>query len=267
MNHFIHYIRRNILLQKNDDIVAPPFYAARKKTPESIYYPTYHITRSTQGPASRIKPGDVIWIVAQLYSPWDSCWQQLPPGLDMKLIVKSISQKVVNDRPLLRFRAAEGSMWFPYKNAVEILIELQTLNQNNTEMRLWGNPEQQIGYYLQSIRQLKDGAKLQEWASNINLEPFDFISYRIKDGTFQAWLQVAKLIHEEKVVFWDRWTLPRRMVERREFIDDKILTDFLQQKIQQCRQVIPIQTDLYGAPGSYSALEKAYAIGLGKLKP
>lgn len=273
MNHFIHYLRRDIVNKKHTeitnssgaDISEPHFYVTRGQTPtEFIYYPGYHITKSTYGPASRIRQGDVIWVVAQLYSSWGG--KKLPPGLDMKIIVESITLENVDGRSQLRFKAAKGSMWFPYKNASTVLQTLDTLDRNNNVLPLWKNKEKNIGYYLQSIRQLKDGTSIQEWASRISSGPFYFISYRIKDGTSLAWYQVEELIKAEEALFWDRWSLPRSLVERLEFANDRILTEFLQQQIKCCSKVISIQTDLYGAPGSYSAIEKEFAITLGKLK-
>ncbi|UWM66001.1 hypothetical protein [Enterobacter sp. CP102] len=264
MNHFIHYIRRNLVVStsKKELNTPTPFYAEEQSGRLGILAPEWHITRATQGAATRIKADDVIWIFAQLYSPWG----ELPPSLDAKIIVKRVESSTPGNKPVLRFIAKPESRWYPCLDAKEHLKQLRTINSKSEIAALWGNPTTPIGHFLQSMRQLESIDLMKAWEEKIDELPFDFISYRIKDGTHSAWLQMDDLIKQGRAVFWDRWSLPRRMVERLDMLEDTSLISYLYDRIDKCRAVIPVLSPMYGAPGSYSALEINYAREKGKIQ-
>ena len=86
MAHFIHYIRRRVRFsytQKKTSF----WFAEVQSNKAGLDRPRYHITRSKIGVASEIKSGDIIWLIAQLYSPSGS----LPPAVDARIDVECSS--------------------------------------------------------------------------------------------------------------------------------------------------------------------------------
>jgi hypothetical protein len=126
---------------------------------------------------------------------------------------------------------------------------------------------QPIGQALQSMRELSDVRPLLELELKINIMPFDFISYRLIDGTSLAFDKAIELVQKKrKAIFWDRWSLPRRLAERREFLNDASLNSYIFEWIFRCNTLWAIQSTRYAEFGSYSAFEKCLAERLGKLQ-
>jgi hypothetical protein len=143
--------------------------------------------------------------------------------------------------------------------------QLSTLTLSGARRPLLSPPEQPLGQALQSIRQLADAEPLLSWERHLSTVPFDFISYRLVDGTCAAFEKALQLASQAQAVFWDRWSLPRRLAERREVLNDWALEQHLIRNLRACRTVWGIASKLYGEPNSYSAREKEEAERLGKL--
>lgn len=95
----------------------------------------------------------------------------------------------------------------------------------------------------------------------------DFISYRMIDGTKSAFELAKVLLEKNRSVFWDRWSLPRRLAERAEHVGPEALDSHIGETIANARAVWGALSPLYAIDGSYSKLEKELAIGMGKFRP
>ena len=259
---FIHYIRRDIRSFKGESL--DPLWCSEDQGPASGFEkPVYHVTRAINGPAAEVKPGDTIWIVGQLYSPWG----KLPAALDSRIDVTAVTELREDDKHTgYRFTAAASSRWFPLADSTRILQSLETTARGGTPQPLWPATNQSIGSFLQRMRKLTSDEPLRRWEQSRDLCGFEFISYRLRDGTRAAFNQVSKVIDSGGCVFWDRWSLPRRLAERREFVKDKVL-QHLNEQISLAKKVWGICSPLYAASDSYSALEMNYAQMLGVFQP
>jgi hypothetical protein len=218
--HFIHYIRRRVRFSYTQK--KPSFWFAEVQSNKAgLDRPRYHITRSKIGVASEIKSGDIIWLIAQLYSLSGS----LPPAVDARIDVECSSMIRGKGGHSIgyRFQAAETSRWFPLADASNVLSTLKTHDSSDGISSLWPEPNKPIGYSLQRIRRLASGEPLINWQTEIDQPSFEFISYRVCDGTSSAFEKVKSCVVEGRSIFWDRWSLPRRLAERREKIDDPAL--------------------------------------------
>jgi len=266
MADFAHYVRREVIEVNYEDASAPWFSRNQPDT-QGFESPSYHVTRSTSGPAKRVVTGDVLWLFSQLFTPWG----KFPPSLDAKIFVNAVkidsassAQRVKSHKII--YEAGVGSKWFPLSDATTVIRQLHTVDQSRTIRALLSYPEQHIGQALQSMREVANPELLVEWEHRLEASPPDFISYRLIDGTRLAYEKALKLVKEGRPVFWDRWSLPRRLAERREFLDDETLDAHLHKVIGQCRMVWGIRSARYGEPGSYSARELNEAQRLRKLK-
>lgn len=219
----------------------------------------FHVARNGNGAVSKVEEGDKIWIIGQLYSPWG----KLPPSLDARIDISRI-QTLNNTKK--RFSANESSVWFPLKDGTHLLEKLKTITPSRLVNSLWGNHTKPIGFYLQSMRMLVSGEKLEAWEQKLKTEQLNFISYRICDGTQHAFRKANILIESGKTVFWDRWSLPRRLAERREVVKDESLDNYLMKKLEESSVVWGIETEKYSVEGSYSAKERSRAKELNKYK-
>jgi hypothetical protein len=255
-NHYIHYLTRKID-GKLSKVKANKFYALDQQLDEGFIRPKFHITRSRKGPATKIKVGDTIWIISLIKSPWG----KTAPSLDAKIIVDNIQ---VTKKGYLKYIASKNSEWYHLCDMSECLFDLQTIDSRNKSKLLIENTINSIGIYLQSIRQLKNYEKIIEWSKHINISEYHFISYRIKDGTKAAFQKAHELLNNEKIIFWDRYCLPRRLSERREFICDRLLDSYLIEKLKKSVKVWGIESKLYAQNDSYSYKEFKLAKQLNK---
>lgn len=256
--HFIHYIPRRVIMRypsKPND----RWFAELQSLGDGFKRPMFHIARNGNGAVSNVEKGDKIWVVAQLHSPWG----KLPPSVDARIDVGQI--QILNNGKI-RFSAEESSVWFPFKDGARLLENLETITPSGQINPLWSDPAKPIGIYIQSMRMLVTGNKLDAWEQELKTEQLNFISYRICDGTRQAFKKVKFLIKSGKVVFWDRWSLPRRLAERREIVTDKALDDYLIVKLEESAVVWGIETQKYSVKGSYSAKEQQRAKEMHKYK-
>lgn len=233
-----------------------PWFAEAQNTTAGFTGPAYHVTKRSDGAAAVIVPGDTIWLVSQLFSPWGS----LPPALDARIDVAQVTPRNGGG---WRYASAASSRWFPLADATPLLSSLRTQTMRGAVNHLWGNAERPIGHALQSPRMLATGDTLETWAQQLSAAPQHFISYRVYDGTRKAFEKTAELVARKHVVFWDRWCLPRRLAERRERVSDPELDHHLMRALQRSAVVWGIESAAYGAGNSYSAKERARAQALG----
>lgn len=95
----------------------------------------------------------------------------------------------------------------------------------------------------------------------------DFISYRMIDGTKSAFERAILLLEKNRAVFWDRWSLPRRLAERNESVGPEALDARIDAMIRSSRSVWGVSSEKYGAKGSYSKLEKDLSENVGNFMP
>lgn len=255
---FIHYQPRWVVLNFPKE-ASSPWFSHYQSCSDSFELPSRHTTRQKQGAAAKIVEGDRIWIVSQIYSPWGA----LPPGIDACVEVDSVLRRRGGG---FHFIAAPSSRWFPLKDARGLLGALRTVNAVGEKTDLWKDARKPIGYSLQSIRQLDSAHALENWVWRLGLLPLEFISYRIADGTQQAFEKVYKLLNCGNKVFWDRWCLPRRLAERRECVNDKALDAYLMSHIQMASVVWGVESPLYEEVESYAQKECTLARKLGTYK-
>jgi hypothetical protein len=257
--NFIHYLIREITSRIPKEI-NHPFYADIQNLADGFERPLFHITRRSTGPVTKIEKGSIIWLFSTLKSPWG----KFPPSLDAKIIVERI--EYLSDGRI-KFFSTDKSKWYPLNDATKLIDNLITVDNKGNEKKLRQNNEKSIGIYLQSIRELGDVDALIQWSENVLNSEYDFISYRIKDGTKLAFLKANKLIESGKIVFWDRYCLPRRLAERREIVDSIILDKYLMEKLENSSKVWGIETNYYSEEGSYSSKEALFAKKLNKYCP
>lgn len=125
---------------------------------------------------------------------------------------------------------------------------------------------QAVGQALRFIRDIQDPSPIHEHVRSLAGTSHDFVSYRIHDGTLMAFKCVAKLLEEGRSVFWDRWSLPRRLAERGEQIDPTALEGHIEVAIH-ARTVWGVRSAGYGEVDSFSTLEMPLAEALGKFRP
>ncbi|MDB5240242.1 MAG: hypothetical protein JWP57_867 [Spirosoma sp.] len=239
-----------------------PWYGVIQPPDGGFYRPAFHIVKEKSGSVLAIEKGDTIWIISQLFSPWGN----LPPALDARIDVAGVEKL---DCGMVKFIASESSAWNLLSDMSVVLKNLTTISKKKRISRLWSCPAKPIGQFIQSIRKLESSNELIDWSDKLlkNDLVFDFISYRLSDGTKCAFNHVKKLLantDEKKVVFWDRWSLPRRLAERREKVDDPTLNLYLEAILNKAENVWGIESKLYSEAGSYSEKESKLAHRLNK---
>jgi hypothetical protein len=263
MAHYVHYLRREVVAPNYED-KSDLWFAENQPDDQGFEAPSSHVTSATSGPATRVAAGDTIWLFSQLFTPWGN----FPAALDARVSVCGVTtyRKAQEQQSrTFRYEAGEGSRWFPLRDATACIQRLQTRNLAGTVRPVLSYPDQPIGQALQSMRELADVRPLLDWALELGATAFDFISYRLIDGTRLAYEKARQLVNEGQAIVWDRWSLPRRLAERREFLDDEALNDYIIGEITRCRTVWGINSDRYAETGSYSAREMSEAKRLEKL--
>lgn len=236
------------------------WYATPQRLGAGFDKPVFHLTRRKTGAVEDIKEGDTIWLISELKSPWG----KLPPSLDAKIVVQKVCPYLDEWKKFIADPIS--SQWFPLTDCLDILRKLESETRMREKQVLIPHTKeagQQIGIFLQSIRKLHSANELLKWAENIQKKPFHFISYRIKDGTQCAFEKTKQLTGANEVVFWDRWSLPRRLAERREKTSGKALNQRLLEILRKSNVVWGIESELYAKKGSYSEKECRIANELG----
>lgn len=262
MKHFAHYIKRTVVDagKKIDSDDLP--YAELQPQDQGFRSPAYHSAPVNSGVASRIAIGDTIWLFSQLTSPWGT----LPPSLDGMIRVAEIEK---NTRHIGRYRfdATSDSKWYPLFRATELVSELNAIDAKKNVRSLLNTPRTAIGQALQFIREISDPSPLIKHAARVEEMKPDFISYRMIDGTKSAFELAKLLLDKNRVVFWDRWSLPRRLSERNEKVGPEALDSHIASTIENSRTVWGVLSALYAIDESYSKLEQELASRLGKFRP
>lgn len=262
-NEYIHYIKREIITDYPKDIAAP-WFSVPEAYEKSLESPVYHITRSASWPATAITEGDIIWLVGQLFSPWG----KLPPSIDARIEVESVEKIQVNDeKSKLKYLASKNSNWFPLRDASDLFSKLQVVSKTRAVSIPYVQEKDNLGAAFRSMKKIYEPSEINQFAKSIESSPLHFISYRIVDGTMPAFFKVRSLLADGCSVFWDRWSLPRRLAERRERVSDAALDLLLNKKIQQADVVWGIETLKYSEADSYSAKEEILATSLKKYQP
>lgn len=256
---FVHYLSRRIVVRFLHKASAPWFRNGLDLV-EGFERPPKHVTRQRDGVSAQVRPGDRIWIVSQLFSPWGS----LPPGMDACVIVSSVQNRKDGG---FTFEAAPASRWFALVDARDLLTDLMTVNAKGEKRQLWPNPAKPIGQCLQRMRRLDVTRALQDWERRLGTLPLNFISYRIADGSRPAFEKARVLLASGQKVFWDRWCLPRRLAESREIVSDTALDCYLMQQLRHASVVWGIESPLYFSPDAYAQKECAEARKLGIYVP
>jgi len=258
MRHFAHYQQRRVVHMAYDD-PNDPWYAENQPDDQGFDKPWYHVTRRRNGPASRIEVGDSLWVFSQLVTPWG----KFPPALDFRVDVKAVELRSGGG---FRYEAERSSKWYNLFDGSSHIGRLETIDSNGNKRPLLKSKDQHVGHALQSIRQLASDEELRKLASKIDERGFEFISYRLLDGTEPAFRKALERVRAGRAVFWDRWSLPRRLAERREFLSDPALDRHLMRAIDHSVAVWAIQSLKYGEIGSYSKKEYDRARTQGRLK-
>jgi len=256
MAHFAHYVRRVVAVPNYLD-PHDPHYALPVAGGDGFQRPVFHTVPGRGGAAAGIGVGDCIWLFSQLRSPWGD----LPPALDGVLEVESIT----TTSTARHFRATKRSRWFPLADATAALSSPTLLVVANRPVPALSSTHRHVGQALRLVRRVNDPGLLQSHASRVLGLPLTFISYRLVDGTQTAFHLAASELASDRAVFWDRWSLPRRLAERREFTASAALDRTIRRAIDQSCRVIGVSSPLYAAPGSYSRRECLRAKRQGKL--
>lgn len=234
-----------------------PWFSELQPEPAGFARPEYHVTRAANGPAAAVRPGDSIWLVAQLYTPWG----KLPAALDARIDVSTVGPRHRGSG--FRYAAAEGSRWFPLADVAGVLVRLESLRLDGTTQPVVKDLSRPIGRYLQRMRCLTSAAPLRVWEEQLSSSGVHFISYRIADGTRAAFQLAHELSGAGVPFFWDRWSLPRRLAERREVVGESALDGRIEDYIRRAEVVWGVETPLYRQSGSYAERERQLASNLG----
>lgn len=264
MKHFAHYIKRTVVdaavVSCSSSNELP--YAERQPGDQGFRSPAYHSVPTNSGVASRVRDGDTIWLFSQLSSPWGT----LTPSLDAMIKVSKI-ERSEGSATRYRFVATVDSKWYPLFNANELISNLKAIDAASTVRDLLNTPRTTIGQALQFLREISDPSPLVEHEAKITSMKHDFISYRMIDGTKSAFELAKVLLENYRSVFWDRWSLPRRLAERANNVEPNALDSHIAEAIMNSRAVWGVLSQQYAIDGSYSKLEKGLAIGVGKFRP
>ncbi|TKG89802.1 hypothetical protein EYV94_24590 [Puteibacter caeruleilacunae] len=177
---FIHYVKRRIKINFPKD-PNDSWFAELQKYDQGFNMPVYHVTRGINGPASVVKPGDTIWLVSQLQSPWG----YLSPSLDARIDVKSIEKR--RDKGNLcgfKYYASNSSRWFPLYDVSNTLHNLSTKDSKGEISSLLRNEDKPIGQSLQSMRKLTNGEPLRALEKIIDGKDLHFTSVPLKLGRY-----------------------------------------------------------------------------------
>ncbi len=150
--------------------------------------------------------------------------------------------------------------------SVQKLSRLQTVSKNDDKSTPCDTEVSNVGQAFQSMRKIYSTTEIEEFVREVENKPYHFISYRIVDGTKTAFQKANTLLNDGNIVFWDRWSLPRRLAERRELVADLALDKLLNKKISNSTIVWGIESPKYNETDSYSAREKVLAVSLGKYR-
>ena len=262
-SHFIHYLTRRII-PYNPDLRAElrALTPARKREwfdlvqseDGGFAMPTAHITGSNGWPTKEVCRGDVIWLFACVVYRG----RRLPIGLDARIVVGGVEQEKRDGRRKFIFRAGPGSSWVLLADWSSVLERAKILLSDGRYCGL-PLPNQTFGQSLQSLRKLSDQTAeiFETYLSSVNRPGnFDFVSYRHKDGTDAAVALVLSILKKGRSVWWDRWSLPRRLAEGREALAEEALENEIFARLAEASTVYGVVTERYDEEGAFTRLER-----------
>jgi len=257
MTHFAHYVRRVVAVPNYLD-PEDPGYSLPVADSDGFVRPLYHVVPGQGGLGSKVRPGDHVWLFSQLRAPWGD----LPPSLDGVVHVGRISVSNANRY----FWASRQSRWFPLADASALLSSPGLLAGKHEHVPALGTSHTHVGQALRLMRRVTDVSAVEAHARRILVLPLTFISYRLIDGT-EAAFRLARLeLAKDRAVFWDRWSLPRRLAERREFTSSAALNSAIRRALDQATRVVGVCTPRYSEQKSYSRREWMRAERQGKFE-
>jgi len=257
---YIHYVKRRIKTRYSKDLCSP-WYAELQDYNSGFEQPIFHVTRATYWPVNEIKKGDVIWLISELSSPWG----KLPVCLDARLVVGRVERiELPNSKSKIKFWGTGQSEWFPLQDLSKKIAKIIIQTKDGSLYFPMDKCGACVGQEFQSIKKVSNAQILYDMREDLNFSPYEFVSYRIVDGTKGAFFHVKVLVDSGKNVFWDRWSLPRRLAERRELVSDEALDKLLLDKMYNSRVIWGIESNRYSEQGSYSNKEKKVALQLNK---
>lgn len=196
-SEFIHYVKRRVVSRYPKNIDSH-WFSELQEYESGFDHPIYHVTRSTNWPSTLVKPGDIIWLVSQLSSPWG----KLPPSIDAFIRVESMEQ-VLDDtgKIKVRYYASKDSKCFPLTDTTNMLSKLAVISKNGNKIIPYSKKKNNLGQAFQSMRKIYSTEIINEWAEEIKKRDLHFISYRLVDGTKMAFSKVNSLLNKNLFVF------------------------------------------------------------------
>lgn len=255
MTHYAHYVRRSVVEIDYADPAAP-WFARHPVEDEGFDAPRWHAVGRARGLAAAVQPGDTVWVFSQLAGAAGA----LPPALDACVVVRRVRTDAQGRRFL---DAAPGSRWFPLFDATRLLHGSRFLAGAEGAATCLGGAHAHVGQALRLMRRVVDPRALERHALRVERAERVFVSYRLLDGTRAAHAVADRELRQGRAVVWDRWSLPRRMAERREFASPRALDRCIRAQIERADRVIGICSPRYGEVRSYSRREQRLAMRLG----
>jgi hypothetical protein len=254
MTHFIQYIHRRVLLPTQSSRESRKFATPEPDDPP-FTTPTRHVLPN-QTIIRSIRDGDTVWLISQMSLRRANKTLWLPIALDARINV--------NASPTLEgtnwvTAAAEGSRWFPLADARCVFDELQSIGNRGAIASLATGKKIAVGRNFQSMRRLENADALLRWADRLAGTEVEFISYRQIDGTAAAFDFVSLRLAAGSTLFWDKWSLPRRLCERREEVSSRPLDETILGALDKAICVWGLESPLYHEVGRYAEKEAARA--------
>jgi hypothetical protein len=215
--------------------------------------------------------GLVVWFVS-LIKYQNTC---LLPSIDARLQIDRVVtetdstgespyiQRVLKKYPYVFIASTDTkkSYFLPWYNALSLLHELTF--QGNHPTLVWADADlfdykelslfndkpsySQIPLFLQSSRKLTSEAaqQMERYSYYVQSLPLAFISYRWREATPLTLLLTEHLSMCKVAVWWDRWSMPRRVGGNLENIEGESLSAFLFKVLAKARYGIALRTQTY----------------------
>jgi hypothetical protein len=170
-----------------------------------MFVPSYHGTNRRQV-YERVAKGDVIWLVGMLVGGA----ARLPPAIDARILV---AKKQVTSGPKDRWRYwldadPTGSRFFLWGDASALVAKAFT---GTTTGAPWRDRPQALRVARWLDADLS--TQLDEHSAALEARPTVFLSYAWREATPLAAVLTRELGARGVGVWWDRWSMPRSVVE------------------------------------------------------